>query len=139
MAKYNHVPTIFNHMPSAQEVFDAACVHLAAQKRPAKTLGGGCYYRNNEGCACAVGHFIPDDKYDPNMEGGLYTLVEKFHKQLPAWFGHHRNLLSDLQNAHDHALGVESLQRRLNDVAEEHHLDTAKIALITVFNVLPQS
>jgi hypothetical protein len=38
-----------------------------------------CRYRGDEGCKCAIGHLIPDDKYDPAMETlRVASLIQKF-------------------------------------------------------------
>jgi hypothetical protein len=29
----------------------------------------GCMYQNQNGCKCAIGRYIPDDKYSDDMEG----------------------------------------------------------------------
>src|SRR5579883_1658940 len=92
---YNHVPTIFNHEPSAQEVFDAAVRHLARQKRKSIKFSDDfkdtyCVYRHPEGYACVVGHFIPNEAYNPRMEANdAEIIVEKFGHKLPEWMSKH--------------------------------------------------
>lgn len=53
-----------------QEAFDAVARGILAQGKPAydrSTLD--CHYRSEDGCKCAAGHLIPDDLFDPDMEG----------------------------------------------------------------------
>ena len=33
-------------------------------------FGDMCGYRGQDGCKCALGHLIPDELYDPSIEGG---------------------------------------------------------------------
>lgn len=69
-----------------QIVFDFVVAHLRKQGAPAKApaappaydddgneivteLVDECRYRGDNGTACAVGCLIPDEKYDPSIEG----------------------------------------------------------------------
>lgn len=36
--------------------------------------GQSCAYRTLDGCKCIIGSLIPDDDYDPNMEGSVISL-----------------------------------------------------------------
>jgi hypothetical protein len=88
---------------TAQEIFETVVKALALQGKPSKTETGGCYYRNVFGMKCAVGVLIPDEDYDPVMEGanihGLMNmpdLPESLKFMMP-----HQNLLFDLQIMHD--------------------------------------
>lgn len=88
----------------------------------------GCAYRGENGCRCAVGCLIPDDRYCPGME--KYRITH-------AWIqGHHLedlfpaylvDFLSTLQVAHD-TYGpswgdfTAYMERRLRTIAKEHDL-----------------
>lgn len=51
-----------------QEIFDFVWTKLCEQG--AKSYENGkCRYRTSTRLKCAVGHLIPDDLYDPAMEG----------------------------------------------------------------------
>lgn len=58
-----------------QQQFDKMVSHLLEQnersgKQDGYNASWTCYYRHPEGkLKCAVGALIPDDKYDPEMEG----------------------------------------------------------------------
>lgn len=52
-----------------REIFDKAKAHLLAQNQRAIIPGLGCAYRTPSGLKCAIGACIPDDKYEPWMEG----------------------------------------------------------------------
>lgn len=56
------------NMLSTQEIFDKIIVHLSEQKVPARNEND-CVYRTLDGRRCAVGGLIPEDKYDPIIEG----------------------------------------------------------------------
>ena len=43
--------------------------HLAAQRAQAVSADKACRYRGQKGAMCAVGCLIPDEEYDPEMEG----------------------------------------------------------------------
>lgn len=52
---------------SRQTVFNRALSHLRTQGK--KSVGHiGCAYRGDDGMKCAIGIFIPDSKYDYDME-----------------------------------------------------------------------
>jgi hypothetical protein len=111
------MPHIFDHTPTAQEIFDVACVYFATTEGPSaekKSYGDACQYRQKlTGRECIAGHFIPDDSYDPAMDqlsllnhykgggSGIQNLLVYFSDKLPAWFGQHLALLKSLQAVHD--------------------------------------
>lgn len=133
-----HVPTVFDHEPSTQEIFDAACRHFAAQKRQSK-IGHYCLYRmdaeNGDKCACGVGHFIPDYAYSPYMERHDVHHVTKYNG-VPPWFINNINFLLRLQVAHDQTSDLDGLKRRLTSIAEDLGLNGKEIEQITEFSVV---
>jgi len=139
---YNHVPTVFDHEPTAQEIFDAVVKHLAKQKRkcaiPTSETGSKtdtCKYRHN-GYACAIGHLIPDEVYDPKMEGfTLSGLVDENFSGLPSYFSKYRNFLQYLQQAHDFCRGLSSIKEELGYVAKQFELDPSVIDAISEFSI----
>ena len=65
-----------------QEVFNIVSAHLLTQiKRSIKTLNGSyfsaCAYRGKNGMKCAAGVLIPDDQYNPKMEGLFWDELVK--------------------------------------------------------------
>lgn len=57
-----------------QELFDRVKTHLLKQMKKSDgerfdTAEIGCLYRTEDGLKCAIGCLIPDDKYDPIIEG----------------------------------------------------------------------
>lgn len=87
-----------------QEVFNAAIEALAKQGRRSVTQpgAGGCVYRGPEGACCAFGFFIPEDVYDPEMEGSIAETVIQ-NDGFPAWMKDQdmMRMFERLQNAHD--------------------------------------
>ena len=63
-----------------QEVFDLVRTHLLQQNKPSfATLGHDGFpkpaYRGDDGCKCAIGCLIPDDKYTPTIEQlGVFSI-----------------------------------------------------------------
>lgn len=51
-----------------QETFDTVARALVKQGGPSLNEVNRCAYRGENGARCAVGHLIPDDRYDPSME-----------------------------------------------------------------------
>jgi len=83
-------------------------------------LDGGCVYRGENGMKCAAGILIPDDQYNPKMEGLFWeTLVsrnlveDKFPKEI-----------GELQVIHDsnHQESIEFLKTKLAEFAQKHGL-----------------
>jgi hypothetical protein len=56
-------------MKTHQETFDIVYNAILKQGCFSYDLAEGCLYRGPNGVKCAAGHLIPDDKYDPKMEG----------------------------------------------------------------------
>ena len=98
-----------------QEIFDTVLTHLREQGKAAATDDGGCRYRDADGTACAVGCLIPDELYDPVIEGLSVSQIIRaavyLHDQAQARApftritnhigAEHLQLLQELQDAHD--------------------------------------
>lgn len=88
---------------SAQEVFDYVVSHLRRQGRKAIRPGyknHRCAYKADDGCKCAAGCLIPEDKYTPIMEGKTWrTIVNQCGLSAS-----HIDLISHLQWVHDFSL-----------------------------------
>jgi hypothetical protein len=100
-----------------QMVFDDVARHLIAQNRvslievptnrgsAAPATGPCCAYRSPDGCKCAIGALIPDDRYDPSIEQ-LRVLESAVHSKLDSRYGEVTSLgdlefLNSLQGIHD--------------------------------------
>ena len=93
-----------------QEIFDTVAKHLFAQGRRATIretdiygeVSAACRYRAEDGTKCAVGALIPDEVYDPKMEGyDVDCVLSSDPGYLPEWMHDNAELLRALQTAHD--------------------------------------
>ena len=115
-----------------QEIFDTVCKHLAQQKEQAigtSELGTSCRYRGKNNKKCAVGCLIPDEVYTPEMDNG-WGLGKVLETSKLKHFRQYEWLLLNLQSAHDNAKDAEDLQRRLNEIADNNHLNNKSVTLI---------
>jgi hypothetical protein len=83
-----------------------------------------CAYRGEGGRRCAVGWLIPDEEYNPLMEGSscMWLLDGPFcPRSLRGIDGSDAAFLSLLQKAHD-AYIEEAIQERLHRIAEDYGL-----------------
>jgi hypothetical protein len=71
-----------------------------------------CAYRGPEGKKCAVGLFIPDNKYKPEMDDGM-SLKAVFNECLATMPLNYEGLAL-LQTVHDRSDGDETLEKILN-------------------------
>lgn len=110
------MPHVFDHTPTAQEVFDAACAFFATSPGPSTgetvrlgRLAPDCLYRSANGRTCVAGHFLPDEVYLPAMDdpdkfsdgSDVNALVRHYGDRVPAWWAGHKALLRELQIIHD--------------------------------------
>ena len=115
---------------NSQEVFDFSARHLIKQGKSAVDLNGHCRYRTDEGLKCAIGCFIPDAKYTPEMDTGNINLDQVLTlADLIPLASEHMLLLRNLQRAHDSnnvdaTIWLEKLRVNLKWVASNHNLNT---------------
>lgn len=86
-----------------QQTFDRIVAHLRQQKRQSVN-DHSCLYRGPNGTSCAVGCLIPDDLYDPKMEGNSVESVCDVYPSVGRMFrewGVDPCLLTDMQRVHD--------------------------------------
>lgn len=87
---------------TAQDIFDKIVLALINQKeKSVDALTGSCRYRGPNNTKCAVGYLIPDDLYDPNMEGVSVDNILIQYPTINEMYVHHTFLLCKLQSAHD--------------------------------------
>lgn len=114
-----------------QQVYDTVASHLLAQKTPARNTIGSivqCVYRDDRGFKCAIGCLIPDDKYDPKMEGKDIRYLQRVHPDLLPKVD--SAFLTDLQIAHDRTLypyGLTAWAIRMLSIATKWKLNPAII------------
>ncbi len=88
---------------TAQEIFDTVARHLLTQKAESflEQKMGACAYRGGKGRKCAIGCLIPDEAYDPKMEGlAVDILIKNYPAAIPNARGNAQFLI-DLQRIHD--------------------------------------
>jgi hypothetical protein len=115
---------------SDQEAFDRVARHLLTQGRRAQYGGAtaysdACRYRAPDGAMCAIGCLIPDEEYDPHIEGkGAGDLIEDWPELRP--YLPSLRLAKALQGLHD-VCPVERWPEQLRRIADEFGLDAAAI------------
>lgn len=111
-----------------QEIFDTVATHLLKQGRRAVNpdIPEMCHYRGAGGTKCAVGVLIPDEVYDPMMEGRTVVgLLSHPEFKIPRWMWNNEQLLIELQNVHDvehNWKGSATMKAALSKVAKESSL-----------------
>ena len=103
---------------TAQQVFDTAYLGVMRQGALSKGDRASCYYRHPTlPLKCAVGHLIDDTLADA-WEG----LTVGYNMNLPHALSPHRDLLMNLQEAHDASDNLGEFQERAEKVARDHKL-----------------
>ena len=118
-----------------QEIFDTVATHLFTQGERAGIFvdeddDSGpefeCRYRTPQGAKCAVGVLLPDEVYDPGMEGSSVQGICEGSFQVPSWIASTLSLLMDLQHVHDEPLSWYNDKSMLDDlriIADRYGLD----------------
>jgi len=125
-----------------QEIFDAASAHLMGMDGPSlDEHNDACVYRGYDddcefnGQKCAVGLFIDDEHYNPDLEGQVIRGGRAVSDAVAASWGQddltvaQLDLLFDLQDAHDktsrgriNGNWSTDIVAALDKVADKHHL-----------------
>lgn len=113
-----------------QEVFNKVLAHLRKQGHAAMDDASTCVYRGPNSTSCAVGCLLPDNLYDPRIEGKCVNeLVSTMASDFPAIAAFLErfdiDLLTDLQMAHDGRLadrGISAWEPRMAGIAEQYGL-----------------
>lgn len=105
------VPFIFK-MYTLQSIFDTVWNHFIVNETlPGMDVSGACAYKAGEepNCRkCAVGILIPDELYEPEMEGEpASTLVTSWDSLIPLFSQIPEDFIDDLQHAHDDSIGAD--------------------------------
>lgn len=109
---------------SNQEVFDKVWEHFIKNKNPPSIMDDGrCVYRGPGGSKCAIGIFIPDDKYIPQMDedsGHIPLLLDDIILNIL--------ILYEFRRAHDSSATIprpsfhEKMKLKLIEIAVRHRL-----------------
>lgn len=109
-----------------QEIFNMAYIGLAKQgfERSFDDETKYCLYRGPDGRKCALGHCIPDEIYDDELESiALAEVVEK----IPDLSGVDIFFLENLRNCHDKGTSPIVMTLHLSAFAEESGLSIPKV------------
>ena len=109
-----------------QQVFDAVCQHLAAQKRRAVAADGMYKYETATGLRCAIGGILADG--DARRAAG-FGIVDDAWLTIPEDVS--LCVLSSLQSAHDSSRTLTDLHTRLTGIATVNNLDASQADTIT--------
>ncbi len=116
-----------------QEVFNKVSTHLLSQMKQAHNEKFFCAYKTNNGLKCAIGCLIPDNLYDPKIEGltirNIMELISSqtlfFKNILETELGPLNNddliFLKDLQLIHDFFFPNE-WKEKLENLAKSSNL-----------------
>lgn len=138
---------------TGQEIFDTVARHLFKQGHQAIGDDGMCAYRGIGGDKCAVGCLIPDEFYDPFIEGAsaalLFSPLEPFNpmsaktrelvktNQFDSGLFENWSLLDELQNVHDQVENwdtTESMKRALELSAGMYRLSPSVLETLSFAN-----
>lgn len=134
-----------NTQEAKQQLFDRAVAGLARQgfQQSFDEAQDTCAYRGSEGMRCAMGHVLPDDKYQPEFEGKnakdlmishtvgdepeltVYDLLQVPVSEARQVDEHEIiDFLYELQQCHDSHLSMSAggMRRQLQWLADEHGL-----------------
>ena len=110
--------------PTRQDLFNTAYAGLKAQGfKQSLDSYGQCKYRGRGGLKCAVGHLIPDERYNSSFEGSgaassdIAGMVGVGPENDNAAI-----FLIALQRAHDNCATPEQMQGNLREVAKKYEL-----------------
>lgn len=108
-----------------QQFFTETLNYLRSQKFPS-VVGDRCVFRSRNGNKCAIGYWIPDDKYKHEYDGPTFGLKDIL-AELPHLSEVPYNLAGDMQSLHDRRSASNGLHRPLDevgaaDIAELHGL-----------------
>jgi len=121
------------NLNSSQEVFDKVVSHLRAQNAKSTINSGvGCAYRGENCRKCAIGCLIPDEEYNPKMEGKpLWDLLRLDHQSSLGLFPEnsktnemlreHFSMLDNMQWVHDME-PIRNWENEFKKVAKLHSL-----------------
>lgn len=127
--------------PTLQSLFETAARGCFAQGKQS-VQGYFCAYRGEAGCKCAIGHCIPDELYQTDMEGkGMHSLLVSFpslhvpfglpklrpSERAPALYDERAPALYDLQAVHDnveHWKSEQTLRQAFRAYGKQYALST---------------
>lgn len=121
-----------------QELYNKAVTHLITQNcQSYDSEREFCSYRSPEGLMCVIGALIPDDLYDPKMEGvavnGLLAAFPEVKRFLEVESEEDDFFLRSLQDVHDDYVSYNTKHclDKLRSVAVDYGLNYSILAKLT--------
>lgn len=108
-----------------QEIFSRAKSHLL-QQNAKSIINNACAYRGDNGLKCALGIFIPDEKYSKFLEYRTPrdpALKDAFEFHISR--NYEISFLRELQEIHDYC-EPEEWEHELGEFAKKHNLTTSE-------------
>lgn len=96
--------------------------NFEVQGKFSRDVGGGCSY-NNDGCRCIVGWMMPDYVAilaDTQVESGILDLADDSFEWTKQFNKEQIDVLSKLQDYHDHLQGVADAVAKMKHVIEDY-------------------
>jgi hypothetical protein len=113
-----------------QKYFDIAVSGVLKQGNPSISNSGNCKYRGMNNDRCAIGWLIPDDMYNPKMEGfSINNLCDKY--SFPDYIINNLTFFDRLQTCHDfnsekvnNAEFIDAFKNDVKKLALKYNLST---------------
>jgi len=103
-----------------QEIFDQVTRHLLTQQKKSIDHTGCCSFRGERGLKCALGIFIPNNKYKADLEGYEFGTI---NEMLKLGFGPEQtSFMYSLMSIHDR-IPVDGWESSLRQVAIDNELE----------------
>lgn len=107
---------------NTQEAFTRAAYHLLDQGVQSLGEDGDIAYRGVDGCKCPIGVLIPDELYDPRMEGSELDIILCWPGIGDLLDDVDETLLLDLQDCHN-IWEPDNWHFRLTELSRAYNLD----------------
>ena len=113
------------------DLVEEAIDKFEKQNAFSKDSSGGCFYLDNQGHCCIVGHMMPNDmvrkEADSYVDTGLIELVEQEFEWARQFTKEQLDLMYQLQRQHDtdHIsvdTAVSDMRNSLSDWSDEHNV-----------------
>jgi len=103
---FQETPKSLSDLRTAQDIYDYVKAKLLEQGRQSINTGNlyQCVYRSPDGCKCAAGWLIADERYTSDLEGCYAsdpTVLSAIRDSIPYAVGIDPKFLRLLQKAHD--------------------------------------
>ncbi len=111
-----------------QEILNKMVAGMDSQGWVKSCLQGNenlCAYRDSEGRKCAVGHLIPDEVYDADMDI-IFNGIEELNEEYCLFNNEDIFFLEEYQTAHDNTDSPEEREMEFRELAKTYNLTWPK-------------